>query len=521
MKKILSIALLLTLVFSLAVLPSTAAENEKKNVLSLDTAEVYLEFGMSSSGVNHIPENVFDGINKYNPDDGSTFCDSRLVDGLQPYLDGTAQKFDIMGNSDVKDTPYYTGMQFKLDKVYTVDSFTLYSDNAIEGVPSSGNIDGFDILVSKTGEEGSWTVVYSGKDLLCTKQYQIATDAETGLQTTYITADFAAVEAQYIAFALTASRCQHADALMAAYGLECAGRPDYWRLCELEVYEASGNAPVTVNGRKNIMTIQDETYLLVDTLPGGWNHKPARIFDGVIDHNGDNADSFCNHVIQGGAESYINGTSKHYDIDGIEDENSKYYHVYQFEFEQMHTVDGFKLYTDSGKTESLFFNIDGFDILLSETAEPGSWKTVYSGSDLLCTQQYKIHENGDFKTSYIEADFDATNAKFVAIGITASRCQHADALAKLGMEVNGRPDYFSLTEFELYEAPATVNTRKNIMTIQDETYLLVDTLPGGWNHKPARIFDGVIDHNGDNADSFCNHVIQGGAEKSDRSHVVL
>ena len=454
MKKILSIALLLTLILSLAVFPSAA--EEKNNVLSLDTTEVYFEFGMSGSGVSHIPENIFDGINVYNQDDASTFCDNRLVDGLQPYLDGTSQMFDVMGNSDVKDTPYYTGMQFKLDKIYTVDSFTFYSDNAIDGIPSAGNIDGFDILVSKTGEEGSWTVVYSGKDLLCTKKYQVATDEETGLQTTYITAEFAPTEAQYIAFCLTASRCQHADALMEAYGLECAGRPDYWRLCELEVYGvASSEAPATTEtpstptepGRTNVMAIAGQTKLIVDSLPGGWNHKPERLYDGVIDYDDNDSNCFCNNVIPGGADSYTSGQSKHFNIKGEEDADGKYLHVFQYELGEAHVVDGFKFYVCGAVGGTITCNVDGIDILLSEDGE--NWTTVYSGSKLLCSGQYKIHENGDLKTTYIEADFAAVNAKYVAIALTDSRCQHsAELKAQVGEEhdINTRPDYFGYTE---------------------------------------------------------------------------
>ena len=91
MKKILSIALLLTMILSLAIIPASAAERE--NVMTLDTAELWLEFGVTLKS-NHIPEVLFDGVNTYNKEDSSSYCDFRLSD-QKAVLDGTAMLYDI------------------------------------------------------------------------------------------------------------------------------------------------------------------------------------------------------------------------------------------------------------------------------------------------------------------------------------------------------------------------------------------------------------------------------------------
>ena len=77
MKKVLSIALLLTMLLSLAIVPASAAE--RTNVMTLDTTELWLEFGVTLKS-NHIPEVMFDGVNTYNKADSTSYCDFRLTD---------------------------------------------------------------------------------------------------------------------------------------------------------------------------------------------------------------------------------------------------------------------------------------------------------------------------------------------------------------------------------------------------------------------------------------------------------
>ena len=235
--------------------------------------------------------------------------------------------------------------------------------------------------------------------------------------------------------------------------------------------------PSAAAEKKNVMTIEDETWLLVDALPSGWNHVPERMFDGVIDHNPDDSASFCNCVTVGGPEIVFDGTVQRYDIDGIEADDGRYLQVFQFEFEEVHTVDSFKLYVDSSTLPLVYCNVDGVEILLSETGAPDSWKTVFSGSKMLCGGQYKSTDT----TNYIEASFEPTKAQYVAIGVTEPRCLHEEELFARypGVpQITTRPDYFGFVEFELYEydpAAATTTVAPETTTTPETTTVAPET----------------------------------------------
>jgi len=258
MKKILSIAMLLMLVLSMAVVPASAAE--RTNVLTLDTAEFWLEFGIKGGSSKHVIEYMFDGVKHYDGNDASTYCDNQVADGKTAYLNESCMKYDIDGDPGAMEVPYYAGVQLKLDKVYTIDGVRMYFGDTIEGIINTINIDGIDILVSKTGEPGSWTKVYSETELTCGKKYKVETSIVNDVEfnTCYIEADFAPMDAQYIAYGLTDSRCTHLEKIVASGIFEAKGkevptdraslvdavRPDYWRISEIEVYgTVSANQP--------------------------------------------------------------------------------------------------------------------------------------------------------------------------------------------------------------------------------------------------------------------------------------
>ena len=82
--------------------------------------------------------------------------------------DAVYNLYDIDGYDD-EEGAYLGFVTYELDKLYTIDSSKIYVldmaplgivDNTIDWMPMA-----FDILVSTTGEDGSWTVAWSGKDL--------------------------------------------------------------------------------------------------------------------------------------------------------------------------------------------------------------------------------------------------------------------------------------------------------------------------------------------------------------------
>ena len=231
MKKTVSLIMLVALVLSLAIIPVSAASSStttlpstgKENVMDLDHVEVFNEFGIGSHA-DHIQEYLYDGNVYYVHGDSSTYCDTLISTGKAAILDGSATRYDANGNPDARETPYLCIFQYKLDKTYSVGGFSLFAQQGYVE-PAYGAVGcpcGFDILVSETGADDSWKVVYSGTELVCSDKYQYLLNEGTEELTAFITADFDAVNAQYIAFALTDSRCQHTDAQMATFGVATA-----------------------------------------------------------------------------------------------------------------------------------------------------------------------------------------------------------------------------------------------------------------------------------------------------------
>lgn len=232
MKKILTLALLLTLLLTLSAAPA-AAEEARQNVFTLETVYPYHHIGLNPTGA-YIPEYVCDGNIDYDRNNAGTFCDHRMTASQKEAQQGTAPLYDLAGNTGTADAKYLCILFFELNQLYTLDGFSFYCADALGGIPSNINVDGVDILLSETGLDGDWKLVYSETELHCGKKYQV----HSGLyeQTAYITANFEETKAQYIAFGLTQPRCQHTDALKAAYDLEISVHPEYFRITEFEFY---------------------------------------------------------------------------------------------------------------------------------------------------------------------------------------------------------------------------------------------------------------------------------------------
>lgn len=237
MKKILSPVLILTLLLSLAIMPA-AAEEVRMNVFTLETVYPYDYIGINPTGA-YVPEYICDGFVDYNKGDSSTFCDHRMTASQKDVQKGIAPLYNMAGIAGAADSKYLCILFFELNQLYSLDGFSFYCSDVIDGIPTNINVDGIDILLSESGQYDEWKLVYSGTELLCGKKYQ------THNTTAYITADFEATKARYIAFGLTQPRCQHTDALKAAYNLEINEHPEYFRITEMEFYGAPENAPET------------------------------------------------------------------------------------------------------------------------------------------------------------------------------------------------------------------------------------------------------------------------------------
>ena len=231
-KKILAFALVaLMAVASFA--PAFAAD--KENVML--TAEFYDAVNITPDKGDYIE--IFDEMICVGP--------NHIVGGVNWRItkDAVYNRYDIDGY-DYEEGAYIGMVTYELDKAYTVDSFKVYVlDMAPLGIGVANTIDwlpmGFDILVSTTGEDGSWSVAWSGKDLHGEGDdagiWQYGEENDDSLAHYYIEANFdKAVEAKFVRFALTAFNNT---------GDPTASPARYFNISELEIYAATGAAVET------------------------------------------------------------------------------------------------------------------------------------------------------------------------------------------------------------------------------------------------------------------------------------
>ena len=226
MKKTVSLLILIGMVMLMFIPTVSAAEEARFNVMG--NAMVGITQGLSSNS-KYIPSIMWDGINVYNADIAGTYCDFKMTAGKTAIKEDTATKYSIYGDEGTEDSIYYATFEIVLDGVYMVDSFKFYG--AVFG--GTANIDGFDIWVSETGEDKSYTKVVSVTELLCGSKYE--NHIADGLETVMYSADFDPIPAQYVVFGLSQPRCLHAEEL-AKIGLEPNANPHYFRITELELY---------------------------------------------------------------------------------------------------------------------------------------------------------------------------------------------------------------------------------------------------------------------------------------------
>lgn len=226
MKKTVSLLILIGMVMLMFVPAVSAAEDTRVNAMS--SAMIGITQGIGSNS-KYVPDIMWDGINIYNGEVAGTYCDFKLSAGKSAIKDGTATKYNIYGDEGAEDSIYYATFEIILDTVYMVDSFKFYG--GVFG--GTANIDGFDIWVSETGEDKSYTKVVSVTELFCGNKYENYT--ADGLETMMYSADFDPIAAQYVVFGLSQTRCLHAEEL-AKVNLEPNANPHYFRITELELY---------------------------------------------------------------------------------------------------------------------------------------------------------------------------------------------------------------------------------------------------------------------------------------------
>ncbi len=224
MKKLVAAMFIFCILSSIVLVAS--AEDVKINVMS--SSVIGETYGLLSAS-SYVPANMWDGIRTYNSSISATYCDFKFASNASAAMSETAPKYNIYGQTGMSDSIYLCTFRVVLDKVYSVSEFKFFGCDPA----ASSNIDGFDIWVSETGVEGSWTKVFSETEIFCGNKFTVST--EDGINTLCVSGDFSTAKVQYISFGLTQPRCQHAEEL-AKKSLTPNANPNYYRITELEIY---------------------------------------------------------------------------------------------------------------------------------------------------------------------------------------------------------------------------------------------------------------------------------------------
>ncbi len=245
MKKIISIALIVSMLTACFTLFASANESSVEKVNAALGANVIAEADIMGSIGKHVWDYVFDGAKIYNADDASTYCDTMfgLSSDKPSILDGTySYLYNHLGEQEKADSKYYFYVTFDLRTTYILDSIAVYAQIFYpdKGVANMNSFDGFDIWASKDGAD--YTLIHSVSDLVCGKKWTAGdVDPNTAMYRADLEASF---EARYITFCISQPRCFNAE-FAAQNDLSAATNVQYFRLTEIETLGyMTGDPPV-------------------------------------------------------------------------------------------------------------------------------------------------------------------------------------------------------------------------------------------------------------------------------------
>ncbi len=234
MRRIISVTLIVLILSVSFTLLVSAASTDSENVMTHITDDLNSVFGFTMYGcsvekASWLPVNAFNGNREYDSSSNSSFVSFGIHTEREIIEIGSEPRYNMDGEEFREDSKYLAVLIFKLDSVYTVGSYAVYFQKAM-----NTSLDGFDILVSETGESGSWSVVSSTENMTCGQtggKWQQSPDG-----TYFASGEFSPAKAGYIALGITQPRCIHLDAMIAAGTGTTVNAPHYFRLTEFEVF---------------------------------------------------------------------------------------------------------------------------------------------------------------------------------------------------------------------------------------------------------------------------------------------
>ena len=207
----LSVSLLIALLF-VTTLPISA--QEQVNVAR--GAKIIDAFGVDSAS-SFATEKVFDGVANY----ARGYMDVKLIDSPTYINEKLSLYFDENGEVGEENSIYLYVFHAKLAKPAYVDSFRMWFCG---GKDIKYDIDGFDLFVSESGEDGSWIKVYSGTKLRTQNKYE--QDNTVGNNVSAVGGSFARQKVNYVAFCMSEPRST----------VEGKAYSHYLRITELQLY---------------------------------------------------------------------------------------------------------------------------------------------------------------------------------------------------------------------------------------------------------------------------------------------
>ena len=198
------------------ILPEGAAWSEEP--VDYSTGNAYVSNTVNIETTSNRPFSQYFDKNIDNAfKEGATtmhYVDNRLTDNSINTPDG--QRYDLTGNLAAADeTHKYLGyLDIDLHKVQYIDNIKVYLDALDMSAKYPGDgllINGFDLLVSETGKDGSWKTVYSETGIRDEDKYELRDNLGNNLngeraKQAWIDVNFDITPARYVRFALTESR---------------------------------------------------------------------------------------------------------------------------------------------------------------------------------------------------------------------------------------------------------------------------------------------------------------------------
>ncbi len=402
------------------------------------------EYKVGSDGTKSDPSKMIDG--KWAME---STC---AKEGLNTRIDNLGTRYDADNN--LTSDGYRWSVTFMLDQMYEVDSFRLINlDMTGRGIGNSHTIQwfqrDFDILVSETGLNGSWKVVYEGRNLhqdTSSIHYDYHPGTATNLPYYDLSSDFTEpTRAHYVKFASL------------SYTTEILTTNHWINISELQVFGDPVTDPGTpeppqeplplpsgVNVMQNACwsgSVNLRTKEFRDCADGSVS-DPSRMIDGVWAQGP--------AVTDEGLSTRIDQLWTYYNADGFEDDNGPYMWTTTFALDREYSVNGFRLITmdmteSIGDTRMIQWLQQDFDILVSDIGVSGTWEVVYSGRNLHSENSagaYRYQEAADGKLAYYELIEEFTATEGIRYIMFASRSHTSDVM--------NSAYWINISEWEVY-----------------------------------------------------------------------